>query len=130
MNEQHVQRTSEQISHQRYASQERSNWASENHGTPSHPEGMGVPARQARQQQRIGNGVNSGQLTPRETSHIEHNEAKISKEVRNDRAANGGKLTAKEHHQVEHQQDKESHQIYHDKHNAKTDTHPRGEDRK
>jgi hypothetical protein len=82
---------------------------------------MGVPARQERQQQRIGNGVKSGQLTPRETSHVERNEAKINKEVRSDRAANGGKLTPGEHRQVEHQQNKESHQIYNDKHNARTD---------
>jgi len=60
MNERHVQRTSEQISHQRFASQDRSNWVSENHGNPLHPEGMGVNARQVRQQNRIGNGVKSG----------------------------------------------------------------------
>jgi len=130
MNEQHVQRTSEQISHQHASSQDRNNWASENHGSPSHPEGMGVPARQERQQQRIGAGVKSGQLTPRETSHVERNEAKINKEVHKDRAANGGKLTPEEHRQVEHQQNKESRQIYNDKHNAKTDAHPRGEERK
>jgi hypothetical protein len=130
MNEQHVQRTTEQFSHQRISSQDRNNWVSENHGNPSHPEGMGVPARQVRQQERIGNGVNSGQLTPRETSHIEHNEANINREVHNDRAANGGKLTAAEHRKVEHQQDKESRQIYRDKHNARTEAHPRGEERR
>src|SRR5450631_4409397 len=130
MHDQHVRWTSEQISHQQVSSQDRSRWASENHGNPSHPEGMGVPARQDRQQQRISSGVKSGQLTPHETAHIEHNEAKINKEVHNDRAANGGKLTPGEHNQVEHQQNKESHQIYNDKHNAKTDAHPRGEERK
>jgi hypothetical protein len=130
MHEQHEHWTSEQISHQRVSSQDRTYWASENHGNPAHPEGMGVPARQVRQQQRIGNGVESGQLTPRETAHAEHNEAKINKEVRGDRAANGGKLTHEEHRQVEHQQNKESHQIYHEKHNAKTEAHPRGEERR
>ncbi len=130
MNEAHVQRTPEQVSHQRVSGQERSNWASENHGNPMHPEGMGVPARQVRQQQRVANGVGSGQLTPRETSHIEHNEAKINKEVHNDRAANGGKLTPAEHKQVEHQQNKESHQIYNEKHNARTEAHPKGEGKK
>jgi hypothetical protein len=50
--------------------------------------------------------------------------------VRNDRAANGGRLTPGEHKQVEHQQNKESRQIYNEKHNAKTDAHPRGEERK
>ena len=130
MNEQHVQRTSEQMSHQRVSSQDHNNWASYNHGNPSHPEGMGVPARQDRQQQRIGNGVKSGQMTPGETAHAEHNEARINNEVRHDRAANGGKLTPAEHNQVEHQQNKESRQIYQEKHNAKTDAHPRGEEKK
>jgi hypothetical protein len=130
MNEQHVRQTSEQISHQQLARQDHSNWASYNHGNPSHPEGMGVNAREDRQQQRVGNGVKSGQLTPGETSHVERNEGKINKEVRTDRAANGGKLTPAEHRQVEHQQNKESRQIYKDKHNAKTDAHPKGEERK
>jgi hypothetical protein len=128
MNERHLQRTSEQISHQRFASQDHGNWASQNHGSPAHPEGMGVNARQVRQQQRIGNGVKSGQLTPGETSRIEHNEGRIHNEVRNDRAANGGKLTPGEHQQVEHQQNRESRQVYNDKHNAKTEAHPHGEE--
>jgi hypothetical protein len=130
MSEQHVRWTSEQVSHQRVSSQDRNYWASENQGNPMHPEGMGVPARQGRQQQRIGNGVKSGQLTVGETSHIEHNEAKINREVRNDRASNGGKLTPAEHNQVEHQQNRESRQIYNDKHNARTEAHPRAEERK
>jgi hypothetical protein len=130
MNEQHVQRTSEQISHQRFASQDRSNWASENHGAPLHPEGMGVNERQVRQQNRIANGTKSGQLTKGETAHIERNEAGIHREVRSDRAANGGKLTAEEHRQVEHQQNMESRQIYKDKHNAKNEEHPHGEGRR
>ena len=124
MNERHVQRTSDQIAHQHFSSQDRNNWASENHGSPLHPEGMGVNARQVRQQNRIAGGVKSGQLTKGETAHIERNEAAIHHEVRTDRAANSGKLTAQEHRQVEHQQNKESHQIYHDKHNAKTEEHP------
>ena len=35
----------------------------------------------------------SGQLTPHETAHIEHNEAKINHEVATDRKDNGGHLT-------------------------------------
>jgi hypothetical protein len=60
-------------------------------------------------------------LTPHETAHIEHNEAKINHEVATDRKDNGGHLTAQEHKQVEHQQNKESKQIYADKHNDKRD---------
>ncbi len=128
MSEQHVRWTSDQISHQRFATQDHGNWASENHGMPAHPEGMGVNAREDRQQRRVAQGARSGQMTPRETGHVEHNEAKINHEVRTDRAANGGKLTAGEHRQVEHQQNVESRQIYNDKHNARTDAHPHGEE--
>jgi hypothetical protein len=126
MNEQHFGRTPEQSSHEQAARVDRGNYASVNHGTPAHPEGMGVNARQDRQQNRINQGARSGQLTPGETSHIEHNETAIHNEAHNDRAANGGKLTPAEHNQIEHQQNKESKQIYNDKHNAKTDAHPQG----
>ena len=126
MREQHFTRTQEQISHQRDARVDRSNYAAVNHGTPAHPEGMGVNARQDRQQNRINQGVHSGQLTPGETSRIERNETAIHNEARSDRAANGGHLTTAEHNQIEHQQNRESRQIYRDKHNAKTDAHPAG----
>ncbi len=126
MNEEHVGRTQDQISHQNYARVDRSNYAAVNHGSPAHPEGMGVNARQDRQQNRINQGVHSGQLTGRETSNIEHNETTIHNEARSDRAANGGRLTGAEHNQIEHQQNRESRQIYRDKHNARTDAHPGG----
>ena len=126
MGEQHFGRTQDQISHENGARIDRSNYASVNHGTPAHPEGMGVNARQDRQQNRINQGVRSGQLTPGETSHIEKNETAIHNEARADRTLNGGKLTGAEHNQIERQQNKESRQIYRDKHNAKTDAHPRG----
>jgi len=121
MHEQHLQPTSNQYSHERMASQDHGNWASENHGSPSHPEGMGVNARQLRQQDRIAQGVHSGQMTPHETAHVEHQEAGIHHEVHQDRAANGGHLTPQEHAQVEHQQNHVSHEIHQDKHNDRTD---------
>ena len=126
MREEHVGRTQEQISQRNYARVDRSNYAAVNHGTPAHPEGMGVNARQDRQQNRINQGVHSGQLTKGETSHIEHNETAIHNEARSDRAANGGHLTARRHNQIEHQQNRESRQIYRDKHNARTTAHPAG----
>ncbi|MGA8011154.1 MAG: YXWGXW repeat-containing protein [Candidatus Acidiferrales bacterium] len=128
MNEHHFARTSEQVSHQQFARGDHSNWASENHGNPTHGGMDRVDNRQNRQQQRIGNGVKSGQMTPHEAAHAEHNEAAIHHEVHNDRAANGGHLTPQEHHQVEHQQNRESHQINNEKHNNRTDAHPRGEE--
>src|SRR5580698_4103436 len=126
MREQHFARTPGQLSQQRSARVDPGNYASVNHGTPAHPEGMGVNARQDRQQNRINQGVHSGQLTGRETSNIEHNETAIHNEARADRQANGGHLTGAEHNQIEHQQNRESRQIYNDKHNAKTATHPKG----
>jgi hypothetical protein len=126
MNEQHYGRTPDQVSQRQSARVDRSNYASVNHGTPAHPEGMGVNARQDRQQNRINQGVHSGQLTPGETSHIEKNETGIHDEAKTDRAANGGHLTPQEHNQIEHQQNAESRQIARDKHNNKTDAHPNG----
>jgi hypothetical protein len=130
MNEHHFERTQDQISQQRSARVDPGNYASVNHGTPAHPEGMGVNARQDRQQNRINQGVHSGELTPGETSHIEHNETAIHNEARSDREANGGTLTPGEHRQIEHQQNRESRQIYRDKHNGKTDANPGGREKK
>ena len=124
MHEEHLGRTQGQISHQGAARVDRSNYVSVNHGTPAHPEGMGVNARQDRQQNRINQGVHSGQLTKGETNHIEKNETAIHNEVKADRAANGGHLTQQEHHHVEQQQNRESRQIYRDKHNQRTDANP------
>ena len=79
-----------------------------------------VNDRQRNQQERIGQGVESGSLTPGETSHLEKQEAAIHHEVKTDRQANGGTLTAQERRQVNRQQNRESRRIYRDKHNGKT----------
>jgi hypothetical protein len=78
-----------------------------------------VGKRAENQQDRIGQGIKSGQLTAGEASHLENNEAKINKEVRNDRATNGGKLTPQERAKVNRQQNRQSRQIYRDKHNGR-----------
>jgi hypothetical protein len=78
-----------------------------------------VGKRAENQQDRIAQGIQSGQLTAGEAAHLENNEAKINKEVRNDRAANGGKLTPQERKQVNRQQNRMSRQIYRDKHNGR-----------
>src|SRR5215472_14159167 len=79
-----------------------------------------VEQRKENQQDRIANGVKSGQLTAGETANLEKKEAAINKETAKDRAANGGKLTAAEKRQVNRQQNQMSKQIYADKHNANT----------
>jgi hypothetical protein len=78
-----------------------------------------VKARQENQQDRIAQGVKSGQLTAGETAKLEHKEANLNHEVRQDRRANGGNLTNKQKAQINHQQNKLSRNIYRDKHNAR-----------
>ena len=78
-----------------------------------------IHQRKVNQQRRIGQGVKSGQLTPRETAHLEGREAHLNRETRRMRAANGGRLTPAEKARVNHQQNNISHSIYRDKHNAR-----------
>ncbi len=77
-----------------------------------------VDRRQANQQARIAEGVESGQLTPGETARLERKEAKIRREIRRDRAANGGKLTPAEKAKINGEENRASRQIYRAKHNA------------
>jgi hypothetical protein len=79
-----------------------------------------VAQRKENQQDRIAQGVQSGQLTAGETANLETKEAAINRETRADRAANGGKLTPAERQQINRQQNQVSRQIYQDKHNANT----------
>jgi hypothetical protein len=77
-----------------------------------------INQRQRNQQQRIGEGVENGSLTPGETAHLEKQEAAIHHEVKTERQANGGTLTAQERRQVNRQQNRESRRIYKQKHDA------------
>jgi hypothetical protein len=78
-----------------------------------------VGKRAENQQDRIAQGIKSGQLTAGEASNLERKEAGINREVHNDRAANGGKLTPQERAQVNRQQNRVSNQIYNKKHNGR-----------
>ncbi|HVS89256.1 MAG TPA: hypothetical protein VHF01_13680 [Candidatus Acidoferrum sp.] len=79
-----------------------------------------IAKRKENQQDRIANGVKSGQLTAGETAKLETKEAAINGETKADRAANGGKLTVAEKAKINGQQNNLSKQIYKDKHNANT----------
>jgi hypothetical protein len=79
-----------------------------------------VGQREQNQQDRIANGIDSGQLTAGETKNLESREANINREVRDDRSADDGHLTAAEKQQINKQQNNVSHSIYQDKHNANT----------
>ncbi|MGC0772708.1 MAG: hypothetical protein WB543_07205 [Candidatus Acidiferrum sp.] len=88
--------------------------------TPAAKPDPTIAQRKENQQDRIANGVKSGQLTAGETSKLETKEAAINGETKADRAANGGKLTSAEKTQINKQQNGVSKQIYQDKHNANT----------
>ena len=74
-----------------------------------------IRQRQRNQQKRIGEGVEKGQLTPRETEKLEKQEGNLNKEIRHDRKTGGG-LSKKERRQIDKKQDKLSREIYREKH--------------
>jgi hypothetical protein len=74
--------------------------------------------RKENQQDRVAQGIKSGQATAGETAGLEKKETAVNQEVRADRALNGGKLTGQEKQTVNRQQNQMSKQIYADKHNA------------
>jgi hypothetical protein len=78
-----------------------------------------INQRKGDQQQRIGNGVKSGQLTAGETSRLEHQERGINREERGMRAQDNGHLTRQDRQVIHHQQNQESRRIYRDKHNGR-----------
>ena len=78
-----------------------------------------INQRKTDQQDRIAQGVKSGQLTAGETSRLEHQEAGINREERGMRAQDNGHLTKSDRQTLHQQQNQESRRIYRDKHNAK-----------
>lgn len=77
-----------------------------------------VGQRRQDQQDRIAQGVKSGQLTAGETAHLENQQQGINKEVSGDRQANGGKLTGLDKKAINQSQNNASKNIYAKKHNA------------
>jgi hypothetical protein len=77
-----------------------------------------INQRKVAQQDRVANGVKSGQLTAGETARLEHQEAGINKEERGMRAQDNGHLTKQDRATIHAQQNQESRRIYRDKHNA------------
>jgi Tfp pilus assembly protein FimT len=73
-----------------------------------------IDQRQKEQQQRIDQGVKSGQLNRKEAARLEKGQARIQK--MEDKAAADGKITAKERAFIEKAQDLESRRIYREKH--------------
>ena len=77
-----------------------------------------IQQRKENQQDRIGQGVQSGQLTAGETKNLETKEAGLNKEERTMRSEDDGHLTAADRSKLNNQQNHLSNQIYNDKHNG------------
>lgn len=78
-----------------------------------------IHQRKVNQQKRIGQGVKSGQLTPRETSHLERQQRSINHEERNMRKADNGHLTTADRRALNRRQNRASANIYAKKHNGR-----------
>jgi hypothetical protein len=149
VNEHHIEATSNQLQHQNFAAQDRSQLAAVNHGRPATMAAANVNAyhqaaqqriqsqpisaadrtaghnynpntREANQDQRIANGLRSGQMTSGEAAKADRTQSRIDQQVHNDRAANGGKLTGQERQQINGEQNAASRQINNEKHNGNT----------
>jgi hypothetical protein len=83
---------------------------------PGHPRVNQVNRREARQQNRIGNGVKNGSLSPKQTSNLEKREASVQNREQKDMAAHNGHLTKAEQNGINRQQNRISRSIYKDKH--------------
>ncbi len=82
---------------------------------PGHPRVNQVNRRAARQRQRIANGVKNGTLTPNQTSHLEKREASLQNREQADMAKHNGHLTKAEQRGLNHQENRISRSIRRDK---------------
>lgn len=78
-----------------------------------------IDQRQANQQQRIDQGMQSGALTEKEATRLEKGQAHVQN--MENKAAADGKVTAKERARIEHAQDQQSKRIYRQKHDRQHD---------
>jgi len=147
--ENHFQPTANQMQHENFAGQDRSQLASVNGGRPGTTASSNIASyhqvsmqhsasqpisqadrvagskynpnsREANQDQRIANGERSGQMTSGEAARADRTQSAIDQQVHNDRVANGGKLTGAELQQINGEQNAASRQIYNENHNGNT----------
>ncbi len=83
---------------------------------PGHPRVNEVNHRQQNQQDRIGNGVKNGTMTPGQAAHVERQEQHIDNQEKADMAAHNGHLTKGEQRRLNKEQNRTSKEIYKDKH--------------
>lgn len=84
--------------------------------TPAEKREAGIENRGDRQQKRIGQGVASGQLTPKETLRLERRQARIDRHI--NKAEADGKVTKKEAAVINREQNRESRRIHRQKHDG------------
>ena len=87
---------------------------------PGHPRVNEINQREQNQQDRIANGVKSGQLTPAETQRLERGEQRLENNEKKDMAKDNGHLTKQDQRKLNREANHMSQRIYKDKHNAKT----------
>ena len=78
-----------------------------------------INRRQAKQQKRIDQGVQSGQLTEKEANKLEKQQESIARQEERMRES-GGKFTAKERAVITQRQNRASRKIYRQKHDNQT----------
>jgi hypothetical protein len=84
---------------------------------PGSSTGAGIDAREANQQRRIEQGIQSGTLTPAETKRLERREMSIERQEQRMRARDGGELTKHDRAVLNRRLDNTSRAIYRNKHN-------------
>jgi hypothetical protein len=77
-----------------------------------------INERKVNQQDRIAQGIRSGELTAGETRNLEGREASINREEYRMRRADDGRLTGRDRAILTCRQDHVSNAIYRDKHNS------------
>jgi hypothetical protein len=82
-----------------------------------------VGARLENQQDRISQGISSGQLTAGEAARLEAREVELRHEIAVDRNANGGKLTDAERKEINQELNGLSGRIYQQRHDDQTQPH-------
>lgn len=75
--------------------------------------------RQARQQERIEQGVSSGQLTEREAVRLDKGQDRLQR--MEDKAKSDGVVTRQERNRLQHAEDVQSRHVYREKHDRQRD---------
>lgn len=79
----------------------------------------GIDERQVNQQQRIDQGVKSGELTGKEAARLEKGQDHV--QTLEDKAKVDGRVTQKERERIHHAQNKQSKKVYQQKHDRQDD---------